>query len=793
MTALLKIVKLDETVINRIAAGEVVQRPSAALKEMLENSLDAGATCITVIAKGGGMQLLQITDNGHGIAKEDMPIACERFTTSKLTTFEDLKSISTFGFRGEAATYSDGHIVATKAGEKAEPKPTAGTTGTTITVEDLFYNMPTRRQAFKNLNEEYQRILDVITKYSIHYGDKKISFTCKKYGQNTPDLHCPVNPTSNTLENIKVAFGSSIARELISFSCSTTTTASSSSSSSNDGNGEVLSVSVEGKVTNANYSHKKAIYIIFINNRLVECASIRRTIENVYTGILPKHMHPFVYLSIQMPPQHIDVNVHPTKKEVHFLFEEELLELIHVDLTKLLSSANESRSFLIQTTLFDPSSNNNLLSSDKPGTVQAHARGNPSSGENIDDLETNDFSLSKFHSRGSSSLQGDSNKPVLSLQEFSNDSSGGAHIQQQGKEVASNRKSGAVSEPVALGTKRTSSSNSSAKVTGNKMIRTDPNLMKINSFFLKTTTGVAKTNIEVADAGKESSINPETGVEAPPVNPNSIPNELHDRGLVSSSAIQQPQKEAPFSFAKNRKGACLCCDGQPDPATHVEGPTDEPRKDMQVPSAFKLPAPIVETLCPYLSIRGMINDMHKNKSSTMESILKGNTFVGVVSDSLSLVQWGTKLLLVNHTALARSLFFQLAIRRFAEHPVLELSEAVNIEEFVLAALEEPRLAHLRPSPPSTARKVGDDRAGFDPQEDVSGGGYDIQRIAKGTALLLWEKADMLREYFKIGVENVSGQYMLTSLPALLERYEPLPQELPEFLLRLAADTIWTDE
>lgn len=118
----------------------------------------------------------------------------------------------------------------------------AGTTGTTITVEDLFYNMPTRKQAFKNLNEEYQRILDVITKYSIHYGDKKISFTCKKHGQNTPDLHCPVNPTSSTLENIKIVFGSSIARELISFSCSTTATATSSSSSSSNSNGTITTM-----------------------------------------------------------------------------------------------------------------------------------------------------------------------------------------------------------------------------------------------------------------------------------------------------------------------------------------------------------------------------------------------------------------------------------------------------------------------------------------------------------------------------------------------------------------------
>jgi DNA mismatch repair protein MLH1 len=326
----------------RIAAGEVVQRPSAAIKELLENSLDAGATSITVVVKNGGLGLLQIQDNGHGIRKDDLDIVCERFTTSKLATFDDLKSIATFGFRGEAlasithvahvtiltktkdspcaykSKYTDGKLVPQRPGEKPEPKPCAGVVGTTISVEDLFYNMPTRKQAFKNPSEEYQRILDVVTKYSVRYGGSGVSFTCKKHGSAVPDLHTPVTtpPGDGTLENIRIAYGSSLARELINFTVSYDHSTDATTRAS--GTSMVLSPSLEdlrhntviqedtgglrvniiGKVTNANYNTKKAMYIFFINNRLVECPAIRKAIEAVYADILPKHTFPFVYLSI---------------------------------------------------------------------------------------------------------------------------------------------------------------------------------------------------------------------------------------------------------------------------------------------------------------------------------------------------------------------------------------------------------------------------------------------------------------------------------------------------------------
>tara|TARA_B110000971_G_C19959658_1_gene477360 strand:+ start:762 stop:1355 length:594 start_codon:yes stop_codon:yes gene_type:complete len=173
------IVRLAPDVVNRVAAGEVIHRPASALKEMLENSLDAGATAITVTVRDGGNKLLQVTDDGCGIRVGDLPILCERHTTSKLTNFEDLGAMTTFGFRGEAlasmsfvanltvttmtkdaphatrASYADG--VLTQEGTM----PTSGVPGTTITVENLFYNVPTRKRALRSPSEEFGKVLEV--------------------------------------------------------------------------------------------------------------------------------------------------------------------------------------------------------------------------------------------------------------------------------------------------------------------------------------------------------------------------------------------------------------------------------------------------------------------------------------------------------------------------------------------------------------------------------------------------------------------------------------------------------
>ncbi|KAG5310526.1 MLH1 protein, partial [Acromyrmex insinuator] len=343
-----KIRKLDEVVVNRIAAGEIIQRPANALKELIENSLDAKATNIQITAKEGGLKLLQIQDNGTGIRKEDMEIVCERFTTSKLQKFEDLGALTTFGFRGEALA-SISHIalltITTKTADekcaykasyinsklKAPPVPCAGNQGTVITIENLFYNVATRRKALSNPSEEFTKITEVVMRYAVH--NSAIGFTLKKHGEPSSQVRTPYNSTKQN--NIRILYGNPVARELLEVEL----------------DDKDYKFKMHGLVTNPNYTNKRMVMLLFINNRLVDSASIRKMLEDVYSVYLPKKAHPWCYISLDINPQNIDVNVHPTKHEVRFLHEDAIIERIKFALDERLTGNSASRTFYLQARL----------------------------------------------------------------------------------------------------------------------------------------------------------------------------------------------------------------------------------------------------------------------------------------------------------------------------------------------------------------------------------------------------------------------------------------------------------
>ncbi|KAL1900311.1 DNA mismatch repair protein Mlh1 [Ceratocystis pirilliformis] len=350
-----RIKALDPNVVNKIAAGEIIIAPVNALKEIMENAVDAGSTALEIVVKDGGLKLLQVTDNGCGIEKEDLAILCERHTTSKLSAFEDLESIATYGFRGEAlssisqiahltvttktanspvawqAVYQDGRMVPPKPGQRDQLKAVAGRPGTAIKVEDMFYNVPTRRRAFRSPAEEYNKIIDMVGRYSVHCSH--VAFSCRKQGDASSGLS--IIACASTVDRIRQVHSSSVGDELVEFSAKE----------------QRWGFKAHGYATNANYSHKKTTLLLFINHRCVESTTIRKALEQMYAPFLPKGGHPFVYLSLEIDPARVDVNVHPTKREVHFLNEDEIIQAVCDSISAKLSEHDKSRTFMTQTLL----------------------------------------------------------------------------------------------------------------------------------------------------------------------------------------------------------------------------------------------------------------------------------------------------------------------------------------------------------------------------------------------------------------------------------------------------------
>ncbi|XP_016705572.1 DNA mismatch repair protein MLH1 isoform X3 [Gossypium hirsutum] len=365
-----RIHRLDEPVVNRIAAGEVIQRPVSAVKELVENSLDASSTSISVLVKDGGLKLIQVSDDGHGIRYEDLPILCERHTTSKLSKYEDLQSIKSMGFRGEALasmTYV-GHVTVTTITRgqlhgyrvsyrdgvmENEPKACAAVKGTQIVIENLFYNMIARRKTLQNSADDYTKIVDLLSRFAIHHID--VSFSCRKHGAARADVHSVATPSR--LNAIRSVYGLLVAQNLIKIEAS-----------DHDPSSSVFEM--DGFISNSNYVAKKTTMVLFINDRLVECTALKRALEVVYVATLPKASKPFIYMSITLPPEHVDVNVHPTKREVSLLNQEVIVEKMQSVVESVLRNSNESRTFQEQTVEATPSvpsvTNNDLHLSPSP-------------------------------------------------------------------------------------------------------------------------------------------------------------------------------------------------------------------------------------------------------------------------------------------------------------------------------------------------------------------------------------------------------------------------------------------
>ena len=901
-----KIRPLPKDVVDRIAAGETIQRPVSVVKELLENSLDADASQIDISCQRGGLDSIIVTDNGFGIHPRDMPLACTRFATSKLDTVEDLKSIRTFGFRGEALAsasmvarvtitsrvrprprsnnnnnnnnnstdndtqnnnsddddiphnncafkmqYKDGSSCST-SNPNNKPRPSAGKEGTVIQVQDLFYNIPSRRRALegrKNEREEYERTLGVTQRYAIHEAKHGVGFLCrdktkgKKMGgssnQNIADLNTSslasikklqnerrrkqqhnissssssssiIVPTSSSQEDqlsatkdvIGHVFGTAVSRELLTFNAgegdvdavralalkamaedktittTSTTIAADETTKSNELLTEMMmsgeeceqnnngpkdsSSTIHGKqssskfsfaykatglITNGSYSAPKssAAFILFINDRLVESSSLRRAVETIYSDTLPKGGKPFVYISLELPGPHIDVNVHPTKREVAFLHEDRLCDAVAAAVRECIGSATASRTFEVK-------KSGALLTFDCGGGTMKNSK----MAAPVAAADT----LPMMNKKTSSDLpMSMSSKASVDIDD-ENETEG-----EQGESIT-NVISVVEKTPrkrSAEASKSTTSTTSKKPYDPSRLVRTNRAAQAgaMEAFLYKKET--VGTNDKPSDGSDGQTVQHEPG--------------------CPQYGEQQMDLSVPGAFAS---AICRCqvqrSESLPPIANSVVVRNNVNNK--------VIPKKIIATECDYDSICNLRNEITSQNHQELNEKLRGSTYVGAVSRNRSLIQCGVDLLMINHRELACEMFYQVALMKFKGMPMAKLGDGgVDIMSAIGQRLQFEEMTDS-----------------IDANEDCEQ--VPLGKVSSANANLAYEatkclaeKATMLEEYFSIKLEKrkvskkqrqVSSLF-ITGLPILLDGHVPQPHALPLFLTRLATEVDWSAE
>ena len=316
------IVLLDDLTINKIAAGEVIERPASVIKEMVENSIDAGANNITVEIKNGGISFIKVTDNGKGIAQDDLEIAFERHATSKIRSADDLDTVTSMGFRGEALAsiaaianvemvskteeQEIGYKVVVEAGDVLEKEEAGCRTGTTITVRNLFFNTPVRYKFLKKDYTESGYIEDVITRIALVNPNVAIKLI------NTGKTVIQTNGNGDLKSVIYSIYGKDIANGIMELSY------------------QYEDIKIEGVIGKPEIARSnRSNQLFFVNKRYIKDKTLTAATEQAYKGLIPIGRFGFVVLNLEVNPAKVDVNVHPAKLEVRFQEENKIFQAIY--------------------------------------------------------------------------------------------------------------------------------------------------------------------------------------------------------------------------------------------------------------------------------------------------------------------------------------------------------------------------------------------------------------------------------------------------------------------------------
>ena len=867
-----------------------------------------------------------ITDNGHGMSPQNLPLACTRFATSKLVSVNDLKSISTFGFRGEALAsasmvahvsivsrvrknkggedivesdaddndndddngtkYQQQHNCAYKMQYKdggpnaqtnpnSSPKPSAGREGTVITVQDLFYNIPSRRRALesggrRSERDEYDRILNVVQRYAVHEAKRGVGFSCRggggggsiktkngfsSSGGNHTDLNTQSlasvkrlqerrkrstmlpqqqqKPSSDeqfaaTKDVISHIFGVAVTRELLPLSASegdveavsllalkameqknnaagpsvTTTdevsnegsqeasnaksnefnislidemmiggadcnTAHSNSKKPHDSTTEDVSATTtsskfsfafraSGLITNGAYSTPKSssAFLLFINDRLVDSSYIRRAVENVYSETLPKGGKPFVYLSLELPGPHVDVNVHPTKREVAFLHEDRLCDALSKVIRDVISGATSSRTFSVANggRLMPQEKGDEGKSEISRSRMQQLRQGVGNSDDGATPL---DATLKQSKEAGKENNVNSEPAETVSVDVAPKESS---------KEEEQPKSDTKMPKKRSAETKESAPSKRSYDPS--RLVRTSRTLPAgaLEPFLIqKEAKELSQTKNDNADAS-------------------SVVKHKPDCPLANATG-QQIDMAIPGAFAS---AICRCqverAESLPPASNGIVVRATPP---IMVPREKR----IAPTECDYESIINLRNEFTDLNHQKLNEILRGATYVGAVSRSRSLIQYGIDLHMINHEALACEMFYQIALLKFKGLPMAKLGEGgVDVISVISQTLQfEEDLAR---------------RGAAELRTTVISVNKTNVNLARQATSCLEEKAPMLEEYFSIKLEKMQvynkekqrvTSLRITGLPILLDGHSPQPHGLPLFLLRLATEVDWSDE
>ena len=797
----------------------------------------------------------------------DLPLLATRHATSKLQSVNDFNTLQTFGFRGEAIastsmvsrlltvttrtatsnvgytqTYQNGKPLSTK------PKPCARQIGTTIVVQDLFYNVQHRLRAYsKRESDEYNKILQVIQQYSIHY--PTIGFVCQRRTksssksatgksnnpsssnaivdcntsqipavkallQSRDDVASKNGDTTTTNNNnnniaseqqqtehkekiinatkqvLSHVLETNLFNHLLYMDCSssldgneddnnhestttTTSTTMTSSSSSTQSDQYKFQYRAEIYFTTPSYNSRnnqqhqqqqqQGKFILFLNDRLIDLPPLKRSMEDVYGdfgGTTGKaNTKPVLVVNLFVPGTQVDVNVHPSKRQVALMYQEDIINSITTKLRQQLERYGQT--FATQSVGIQQV--RNPYAKDKQPKQQQKQQQHDDDGGDDDNVnvDTND------------------NKNKRKTPDDNNDDDEESNGKSSTDKMTPEKENEKVQNGSSNNNSSSSSSNNNSNTADNSMKKQKIAPSKLIRTHKATPAGaiepfLVSTQITPTQKETDQALSPTQDVYA--TSPRQQDQHISDCPLsTSSSSVDMSQ---PGAFADAFKCSC---------------PPDAARRSILVKQPTKRPKRVIPTQCSYASIVSLRKRVHKQQCTETTQQLRQAFFMGVMSHQRSLIQCGEELVMINHLELAKELFYQLALARFGGAPLAHLGdEGIHIHTAIAQALQcEDDLATKYDGGKKCDSNTNINGVDLLEVNDMN------HNLAKQATMCLIEHADMLDEYFSIRIEKADRNNILdatlTGMPILLEGHCPEPHGLSIFLLRLATQVDWSEE